>query len=137
MVLWRRCLGLPAASQEQTSFTDVPTGSWYAPVVQTAHQAGLVQGTGDGRFHPEQTITRQEIAVIIMKACSRASKPNYPGNSLAYSDANDISPWAKEGIAQASHAGIMSGYPDGSFHPHNQASRAEAAIVAGQLLANE
>ena len=127
------CLGLKA-SESDPSFKDVSSTSWYASTVKAAYQAGLVKGTGDGCFHPERTISREEMAVLIMNAWSFKYKHSYSGDLIIYTDKESISLWARESVNRAGQIDIMRGNPDGNFRPHDQATRAEAAIVIGKLL---
>lgn len=126
-------LGL-SAGENSPGFRDVSDTSWYTPTVKAAYQAGLINGTGNGCFQPERTITREEMAALIMNAWTLKHKHNYAEESITYTDKESISIWARESISRAGQLKIMQGNPDGSFRPHENATRAEAAIVIGKLL---
>ncbi len=134
-----RSLGLatkPAASDPQ--FVDVDAKAWYAPAVETAAKAGLVQGTDAKHFAPNGPITREQIAVMIAKALEltgAATGETDDGKALSsLADRDSISPWAKEAVAQSVAAGIIGGYPDGTFAPQQRATRAEAAAMLKHFL---
>ncbi len=135
-----RGLGLPASPDGGSSqFSDVSAGSWYAPFVEAAANAGLVNGTAQGRFAPDERITREQMAVMIAKALSVAggqgNAANPDGAGLdAFPDRNAISPWAQDSVAQAAAAGLVSGMADGTFAPSATATRAQAAVLLTRLL---
>jgi hypothetical protein len=88
---------------------------------------GVTSGYLDGTFAPDKKITRAEIAAMIAKALS------LPADSS--SNINDIKDsWAKQHIGACIKAGIVSGYPDSTFKPGSNASRAEAAKMIVGLL---
>ena len=64
-VLWRAS-GSPAA--DGGSFSDVPAGQWYSTAVSWAQQSGIVQGVGENRFAPMDSITREQLAVMLWRA---------------------------------------------------------------------
>lgn len=107
------------------SYTDVTADAWYAPVVAKAKAAGYISGYADGSIHPESNITRQEAAVIL----SRAKALKAQNGTLTFSDATSLAAWGKDAVAAVSEAGVMKGYPDGSFKPEAQIKRAEALVA--------
>ena len=112
------------------ALTDVHSGDWYAGVVGAAVSAGLVQGYEDGSYRPQQPVSRQELAVLLVRLL--ALQP--PADGTAFADSPAIASWAKSEIAAAVNHGILRGFPDGSFRPTQAARRAEAAIVLYRLL---
>ncbi|PKM94564.1 MAG: hypothetical protein CVU84_10900 [Firmicutes bacterium HGW-Firmicutes-1] len=108
-----------------TTFTDVASDTWYANVVSKANAAGYISGYPDGSIHPQNNITRQEVAVIIssLKSLTAAS------NILSFSDQLSIDSWSKQAIIAVSEAKIMIGYPDGSFRSEALITRAEALLT--------
>lgn len=107
------------------AFKDVSAKSWYSSVIDTAATAGYIGGYPDGTMRPDARISRNEAAVIIMKASGLS------GNSTAssvFSDSRKIPSWAQAAVGAAYRKGAMSGYPDGTFGGERYISRAEAVI---------
>ncbi|MFB9328788.1 S-layer homology domain-containing protein [Paenibacillus aurantiacus] len=117
-------------------FSDIQTGSWYADAVAAAYASGMVEGTGTGKFEPNKTITREEMAVMIARVHEKQGGQATGGQVQlsAFADAASISKWALEDVETAVKSGLMNGSKDGRFAPRNQASRAEAAQVLYNLL---
>ncbi|MGI6435259.1 MAG: S-layer homology domain-containing protein [Syntrophomonadaceae bacterium] len=64
----------------------------------------------------------------------RATQLEAVTGELNFTDSQAISPWAKPGVAAAVKGGFISGYPDSSFRPQGNSTRAEAAVIIGKLL---
>lgn len=111
-------------------FTDVERGSWYYEAVSYLSKAGIISGYPNGTFEPEGTVTRAEfISMIIHYAGQRAdSRVGFPdtGNH-----------WAAAYIAAAKDAGLVSGYPNGSFYPENSLTRAQAVTILNGMLGRD
>lgn len=109
----------------ETTFTDVPSGAWYAPVIAKAKAAEYITGYPDGSIRPIGNISRQEAAVIIsvLKSLTAVS------DKLSYTDASTIADWSKQAIIAAAETKIMIGYPDESFKPEAPITRVEALVV--------
>jgi hypothetical protein len=98
---------------------------WAREAISTAYAAGIISGYDDRSFGPDDPITREQIAVMINKAFNLSKAL---GDS-SFADSNNISTWAREAVAAAYASQLISGYPDNTFKPQNQASRAEAAAI--------
>ncbi len=113
-------------------FTDVPADQWYAKAVAWAVEAGVSNGTGDGKFNPDGLITREQMATML---CRFAGYENYPINDTllqSYPDGNKVSSWALGGMSWALEYGIINGKGTGAnatLSPQDTASRAEAATM--------
>lgn len=130
-----RALGLELTENNGT-FSDVSSDSWYAPYVQTAYDAGLVDGIGDGKFAPEQSIIREEMAKLLVLAYQQLSKVEDSGTSyVQYIDEADISDWAKPYVNYAKEYQILRGDESKMFHPKDKATRAEAAVAVLRIKA--
>ncbi|MFS0725268.1 Ig-like domain-containing protein [Paenibacillus sp. 1P07SE] len=128
-----RALGLSTA-ETATPFSDVQPGAWHASVVTAAYQAGLILGEEDGTFAPERTITREEIAMMLLRAYAYATdQAAAPAGSLP-SDLPSASGWARTAITEAVGIGLMQGYPGGEFRPAQTARRDETAQTIYNLL---
>ncbi|GAA3411195.1 S-layer homology domain-containing protein [Paenibacillus hodogayensis] len=130
-----RALGL--AAQSGSPFSDVRANDWYAGAVATASKAGLIEGYEDGTFRPNQVISREELAVLAVRASDfAAAKPTAAGKASAlqpFADAGTISTWARDAAASAVSEGIMNGVSDSAFAPKEQSSRAQAAVMLKRL----
>jgi hypothetical protein len=90
----------------------------------------------DHQFQPDKAIQRYEIAVMTDRALGLV----YPASQeltqpLSFSDQDTIQDWAKGYVNEAVNAGVVSGYPDGSFGPKRTATRAEAVVMVSRMLA--
>ncbi|MUT68256.1 S-layer homology domain-containing protein [Paenibacillus sp. NEAU-GSW1] len=129
-----RALGY-ASGSGTASFKDISTDAWYAGSIGTAVELGLVQGGTDGNFRPNDTITRQEMAIILNKAIALSGKQPVSETATAeFKDSDEIADWAKQDVSKAVQAGLLIGTPDGQFQPEQSATRAEAATVILRLL---
>ncbi|AVX19930.1 S-layer homology domain-containing protein [Carboxydocella sporoproducens DSM 16521] len=133
-----RALGL---SEQQTgsakAFSDVPAQAWYARAVAEATAAGLLVGYQDGRFRPLQPVSREEMAVILVRAMKLAGtevKPETKAELAKLQDWQQISTWAQEDVAAAVKLELFAGDEKGRFNGGNKASRAETALVLQRLL---
>lgn len=128
-----KALELSIETGGQSSFTDV--SGWAAPYVAAAVQAGIVDGVGGGKFDPNASVTREMATVILVRALQAAGVILEDNTDpLTFTDAKDISAWAKDYIAVAVRYGLIKGNPDGSFSPKGKASREMAAILGSNLL---
>ncbi len=124
-----RAFDLPA-SMTAPPFIDVPAGAWYEPDVAAAVAAGVIVPVDYGSsFNPNSPITRQEIAQwLVLALQGKGIQPPAGAPAKAFSDVPAGSPDASA-IGQAATWGLVSGYPDGTFHPAGNANRAEAAVL--------
>ena len=126
------CGAFSLRSAEQTAFSDVAPGVWYAPYAAAAGGCGIVQGS-DGRFLPDESITREDAAVLIWRTLVQAGE-DFKEASGGPPDRNDISGYAKDGVLQMYSAGLISGMSDGRFCPKNLLTRAQCAQIVANAL---
>lgn len=100
------------------------TGHWAKENISIAAAHGIVNGYSETAFGPNDLITREEMAVMISKAAGLTT-----AEGKAFADDLQIAHWAKIAVASASGSNIMSGYPDNTFKPKANATRAEAVTV--------
>lgn len=117
------------AGSGSTGFKDVPADAYYAPYVAWALKNGIVAGTGEGTFSPEKTITRQEMAVILMRYTEYAKISLKDGQAVTFTDVGEISGWAADAVSAAAKAGLLAGTGAGKFAPQAKATRAEVATL--------
>ncbi|WP_308637938.1 alpha-amylase family glycosyl hydrolase [Paenibacillus silvisoli] len=131
-----RALGLKAAAKP-AAFADVASGAWYAEAVAAAAEAGLVRGRSAASFAPGDTISREEMAVMLMRAyAAKQGKAAAAGGEaeLSFADAAAISGWAADAVKEAAKLGFLNGKADGRFDPQGSTSRAESAKAIYKLL---
>lgn len=130
-----RALGI-ADNGKSGSFTDL-NDSPYAGAITQANHFGLISGYGDGTFHPESTITREEAMVIVYRAMKLAGlniNVEDAGRTLeSFADQGSIAAWAKDAAAVAVQNKLMQG-SDGRLHPSGAITKAETAAVLQRLL---
>ncbi|WP_246029269.1 M20/M25/M40 family metallo-hydrolase [Paenibacillus humicus] len=131
-----RALNLPSGSAS-LSFGDVNRNAWYYDAVAAAVQAGIVKGTGDGKFEPGRAITREEMAIMAANALKLAggiAAADASAALAAYKDSGKIASYAKPSVALLSEKGILTGTGNGGFEPKGKANRAQAAVIISRLL---
>ncbi|MEN6316260.1 MAG: S-layer homology domain-containing protein, partial [Clostridiaceae bacterium] len=117
------------------SFADVKTGQWYTEYIVWAEQNKLVNGYGGGLFGTDDSITREQLAVLISRFVEYIGVKLPADNSTAsFTDGSSISSYAAEEVQRVWQAGLMQGRTDGSFDPSGTATRAEVAIVFMRLM---
>lgn len=122
-----------SANNAGKEFTDVAQGEWYCNAVQTASALGIVSGYEDGSFRPNNSITREEMAVMTLRAAQAAGRNIPAKTSVSFTDADQISGYAKDAVNQLANAQIINGMGDGTFAPQQTANRAQAAVIIYQL----
>ena len=119
-----------------TQLSDVPSDAWYYPYIASAQKLGIVNGIGDNLFGVGTPITRQDMAVIAVRAANAAGKTIRKAvPAEQFTDAASIAGYAAENISLVQQAGIISGMGNGSFAPQSNATRAQAAKVIYMLFA--
>ena len=108
-------------------YSDVSEDDWYNNAVSTLTNAGIIDGYEDGTFKPNGNITRAEFATIAV----RFFEATYEGENL-FPDIDGH--WAQDYINEAANAGIVDGYPDGTFGPQKRITRAEAMTMVNRTI---
>lgn len=107
-------------------YTDVAFDAWYNTAVSTMTKAGIVDGYPDGTFRPDAPITRAEMAKII-SLFAKLDKSESRFSDIA-------GHWAEAYIRLAAGNGWIAGYPDGTFGPQRNITRAETATMINRVL---
>ncbi|MFC5407120.1 S-layer homology domain-containing protein [Cohnella soli] len=130
-------VGQPAEEPGEHPSADLRdiAGHWAEAVIKKAVAGGIVSGYTDGTFKPNKSISRAEFAVMLMKVLKvLQSQEQGAGQTPAFTDADQIGSWAKNAVASAAQAGIVSGYTDGTFRPTAAITRAEMAVMIAKAL---
>lgn len=109
------------------SYSDVAYGKWYNNPISTMSALGIITGYPDGTFKPNKPITRAEFAAIAARFDETQS-----GKSATFSDV--IGHWAAKEIGIAYYNDWIKGYPDGTFKPDQNITRAEAMTLINRVL---
>ena len=115
----------------EKQFKDLSKDEWYYDSMQTAAANGIVKGFDDGTIRPEESVTREDAAVMLFRC------EEYPKSTeilQTFTDAQEIQQYAKESVISLAEAGILSGTPDGRFHPKEKITRAETAVMLARAL---
>ena len=118
-------MGVPAlAAVEDTGFSDVDAGAWYADAVEYVRANGLMNGTTSTAFAPDAAMTRSMLAATLYRA---AGSPAVTGTD-AFTDTADGA-WYADAVLWASQQGVINGYGDGLFGTDDAVSREQIAAI--------
>lgn len=135
-VMLTRALRIPPAETAPPFIDPIP--AWASGYLSAAVDRGLIGGYDDGTFRPDEFVTREAAAAMLVRALPRAAGGAGTGAMLpdpdAFTDAGDISAWASESVALAVRYGLITGFEDGTFRPQSPTTRAQAAALTARLL---
>jgi hypothetical protein len=124
-VILSRLLQLDTPAVQASSFADVPASHWGLAQMEAVKAAGVMLGDGGGIFRPDEVITREELAVLLVKASQNEAEDG----EWTVADHAEVSGWAQGYVQKALTLGLMSG--DGTnFAPRQSALRQEVAMAA-------
>jgi hypothetical protein len=129
-----RLSGDDLSKYKTSSFADVKTTDWYFGVAEWAKENKVAEGY-DGKFNPTDKITRQDMAVLLVRYAGQIDY-KLPETLAAkvFPDKAAIASYAVSAVTAVQRAGIMTGLPDGTFGPTANATRAEAAKVIADFM---
>ncbi|REK69552.1 Ig-like domain-containing protein [Paenibacillus paeoniae] len=132
-------LGLAGNRTAAAKFKDVNADTVMGAYIGAAASAGIVNGTSSTAFKPNNFITRQEMAAMMMRAAKvtgmSVSLPSSADSYLQkYTDRNKVSSYAKTNMAEAVYLGIINGKTNTTLSPTTNASRAEGAVMIMRML---
>ncbi|MBN7773539.1 S-layer homology domain-containing protein [Clostridium aminobutyricum] len=134
-----RALGLAPASGA-SNFSDIKTSDWYNGYIETAVSYGIIKGYDNGKFGPNDTITREQAMTMLARAMkvtglnADLTDKNVSELIGAYTDGTAVSAYAKESVAACLETGITAGRSNQIIAPKDSITRAEVAIMAERLL---
>lgn len=123
-----RLEGSPKPAKTGT-FSDVPDGEWYSDAVYWASEKGIVQGYG-GKFDPNSAVSREQLATILYRY---KGSPAVTGGLDAFTDAAQVSDWAKSAMSWTAEKGIIGGVTPTLLSPKTTATRAQVATILQRL----
>ena len=112
------------AAVEDTGFSDVDAGAWYAGAVMYCNGHDLMTGTGNGRFDPGSTMTRAQFAMVLHRL---KGTPAVTGTD-AFTDTADGA-WYSDAVLWVSQQGLIGGYGGGLFGPNDPVNREQIAAI--------
>jgi hypothetical protein len=118
-------LELVVNAEKVINFKDVTPKDWFYPYVNAAYKARFISGYSHDQFHPDEKLTREQMAVIMVKALDLSSA----GQTAAIEDLEQVSDWAKADMQTVVARGLMSGW-NHRFHPSDEVTREMATVVA-------
>jgi hypothetical protein len=102
------------------------------PKLDTANHFNYINGYPDGMVKPENNISREEVAAIFYRLMDDATRSDYMKSTSSYKDVA-ATRWSSKNIATMENAGIITGYPEGTFKPGRSITRAEFAAIASRF----
>lgn len=124
------CLAFDIDDEDECAFDDVEENSWYYPYIAKLTVRSFITGY-DGRFYPNECISRQDAALILYRVLSAAGK-KAEGTSVEFSDADKISSYAKEAVSSMAAGGYIKG-DDGAFRPLDLIRRCDVAVLIDRV----
>lgn len=120
--------------RSQSAFTDVAPGEWYTDAINWAAANRIVDGVGDGKFAPNDPITRAQMCTMIERYLAlykKAWKVTLPetGSVSVMVDESAIPAYALAAVKQCQRHGLVNGFEDGTFCPNDLSTRAQVAAV--------
>lgn len=120
--------------RSQSAFTDVAPGEWYTDAINWAAANRIVDGVGNGKFAPNDPITRAQMCTMIERYLAlykKAWKVTLPetGSVSVMVDENAIPAYALAAVKQCQRHGLVNGFEDGTFRPNELSTRAQVAAV--------
>lgn len=129
-ILWRLD-GSPAPAEAST-FSDIPSGTWYSDPVAWMQEVGLTNGSGNNKFLPNNNVTREELATFFYRYAEYKGFLNYypiTSDLQEFNDTSSISSWAKDAMSWMVGEFIINGVGNGKLAPQKTAQRCEIAAI--------
>ena len=128
--------GKPSISSAN-NFTDVSSSDWYDKAASWAQSKGIITGYEDGRFGPNDPLTREQLALILYNyAKSEGYGTSAKADLSKFADGTSTSPWAQQAMSWAVGEGLLSGRGVNMLYPTGTATRAEVAQIMMNFCEN-
>lgn len=117
-------------------FADIPEGAYYYDIALKAKALGITSGTGNNKFNPNATISRQDMFTMLYNAMElmKMTQETYTEQFIEFADWDDVADYARNPIQNLAKLGLVSGKPGGLIDSKGTATRAEAAQVIYNVL---
>ncbi len=123
---------LSACTAAATDFDDVAEDAWFYDSVLKVADEKIMSGVADNVFDPEAATTRAMLATVLWRADD--APKDFSGTPASFSDLKED--WYRTAVEYLSASGRIQGYPDGTFRPDREVTRAEAAVMIGNSISN-
>lgn len=127
-----RMLGMEPVLNDLPAYRDVQKQAWYYGWVHAGSNLSIVNGKGERLFRPLDNLSRQEAAVIVVRAMKQEGRYG-SGAAYRYDDADEVAGWARTGVGAATSFGWMQG-SQGLFRPESEITREETAALLDRVL---
>ena len=127
-----RMAGAPEVTGK-ADFTDIRQ-DYYTDALIWGTQNGIVAGYGNGKFGPNDAVSRQEFAAFVYRFLNNQKITVEDGTAITFTDADTIADYAKPAVETCTKAGIIHGCGDGTFQPMRSITREEAATMLTLLM---
>lgn len=122
-------------AEHPSRFADVPRWHWANGFIEALAETGTAEGFPDGRFEPEQTVSRAQLAVMLVRAAGYAEQARLLNfETSGYTDDDDVPDWARGAVNVARATGLMDGFEDGTFRPLQPVTRAEGSVALFRFM---
>ena len=128
------CLAFGMAQKTGNVFSDISPDSWYSPYVNTLYENEIIKGVSENLFAPDKEITREEAAVILMRAYEKFTGALPQKTGFRFYDDSSISQWASDFVYGATSLSVITGFQDGVFLPQDSVSRSQSAAMIFRML---
>ncbi len=132
-----RLEGSPSVTSS-APYTDLDAGQYYISAVAWSDANRIITGYGDGRFGPNDPVTREQVAAILYRFASRQGLSTAGFADLSdFPDAETVSDYARQAMGWAVGSGLITGMEDGTLQPQGRATRAQIAAILMRYCENE
>lgn len=130
-----RLANADVSKHKLSSFTDVKSNAYYMGYIEWARENSIVKGSGNGKFAPDQSISREQMAVIMNNYAKTMNikLPQVQEENI-FADSTKISAYANDAVKQGQILGILSGKNGNLFDPQGTATRAEVSAVLSRFV---
>lgn len=125
---------LSATGDAKAEFADVASNDWFFNEVKKAENAGYIGGYEDGTFRPNNTVSRQEAAVMLSRMVLPVTER---ADAESFNDSNMIDSWAKDSVSMIAAKGYIKGDENKNFNPKGALTRSQAAKLICEFIKNE
>lgn len=126
-----RMAGSPAVTLPD-SLPNVQVGAWHEIASAWAYEKGIIGGYKT--YQSDQPVSRQELATMLYRFYALNMTPAAGADLSKFTDASSVAAWAKDGVAWANTAGIVSGTSATTLSPNGSATRAQVATMLCRYL---
>ena len=134
VVMLLRAFNIPL-SEDDATFEDVVSGSYYEKYINTAKKIGIVNGVSQDCFGVGKNLSRQDMSVIIKNTAGITGRElTVKTDMIVFNDSGEIRDYAAEAVESLVRAGIINGFEDNTFRPSENCTRAQAAKIIYELV---